>query len=109
MIKMIRLRIKSITSKEYKKGRVDVFTIEITEEMHKNIISLLLKLGFKSDEIGEFDTPYGNVDFFSFAHKKNMRIYFINGPTKNECSLIIDSTIKKDDLMSIIEEYFQIF
>lgn len=67
---MINPKIKSIGSKEYNGGIVNWFEIEISDELHKSIFSLLIKLGFESREIEDFDTVYKNTDIFIFACKK---------------------------------------
>ena len=109
MTKMEKTKIKSIVSKECNKERSDFFVIEISDELHKNLISLLIKLGFKYDEIEDFDSLYKGEDLFIFVCKNNLRVYLTNGSTKDEILLIIDSTLKKEDLINKIEEYFQIF
>jgi len=106
---MTKPKIKGIKSKEYGKGRIDFFLIQITEDLHKHIISLLLKLGFKEEDIKDFDTLYRDEEFFIFGFRKNIRVYVLNGPSNEEIYLIIDSPLRKEDLINKIEEDLQIF
>lgn len=40
-------KINSISSEEYSEGRVDIFDIEETPFLHKNLIAFISDLGFK--------------------------------------------------------------
>ena len=45
--KMEKGKINSISSEEYSEGRVDIFDIEETPFLHKNLIAFISDLGFK--------------------------------------------------------------
>lgn len=109
MTEMEKPKIKSIISKEFNKRKAHFFLIAISEGLHKALISLFIKLGFKYKELVELDTEYENQEIFIFVNKRDLSGYVINGPTKNEILLIIEGFIEKEDLINKIEEEFQIF
>jgi hypothetical protein len=83
--------------------------MKISDELHKNLISLLTKMGFEYGEVEDFDRIYKDEELFIFICKNNLRVYLTNGSTKDEVLLIINSTFKKEDLINKIEEDFQVF
>lgn len=104
---MEKPKIKSIKSREYEKGRVDLFSIEISLDLHKSLISLFSELGFQQDTIENLDTNYENAEVFIFGYENEKRFYILNSDSENEINVIIDSSIEKEELMNLIEKHFQ--
>lgn len=105
---MDKPKIKEIRSKEYQGGRVDLFLIEIIEGIHKSVISLLLDIGFSKGDVQDFDRTYENEELFIFGMRKETKVYLLNISNTNEILLLVDSKISRDELLGLMERYFQI-
>lgn len=106
-MKMEKGKINSIKSEEYKKGRLDIFDIESTESIHRNLIAFLSDLGFKNQSnLSKFDTDFSLFDGVIFAYEDNIRITLIWEDSKK---LIVDSNKEKKEVVGLLENYFQIF
>jgi len=107
--KISKPKIVGIMNVKCGEERADFFTIKISEDLKTALISLLTKLGFRYDKIKNFDSILENEELFIFVYQKNIRVYLLNGPNKNEVLLIINSKIDKQKLINLLEKYFQIF
>src|SRR6056297_2492716 len=106
-MKMEKGKINSIKSEEYEKGRLDVFDIESTDSLHRNLIAFLSDLGLKDQSnLSKFDTDFSLFDGVIFAYEDNLRITLIWEDSKK---LIIDSNKEKKEVVELIENYFRIF
>ena len=94
-------------SKEYKEGKIDLFVIDKKEDFHKELISLLLDVGFEEDKLDELDSDYGSDEGHYFVFSKGMRVHLFL--EDNHSKFVLDTKIPKEELISKIERYFQIF
>ena len=100
-------KIRSISSEEYSKGRIDIFDIEETPFLHRNLIAFISDLGFKDKRnILKFDTDFSLFDGIIFIYENNLRITLIWEKTKK---LLIDSKKKKEEIIKLLERHFKIF
>ena len=101
-------KITGIISKEDNDSQVNFFTITITDELHKSLMSFFERIGFKNNEISELDTPFQNQDIFIFLHNKDSKVYLVNGQSNSEILLIMNTNIRKEDLINRLQESFEI-
>lgn len=104
---MEKPKINQIESKEYEEGRIDLFVIEERRDFHNEIISLLSDIGFEEEKLNELDSNYNKDEGNYFVFSKGMRFYLFL--QEDSIKFVIDSQIQKEELISKIEKYFQIF
>ena len=103
-------KIKGIVNKECSKEKAIFFTIEITEDLHKSLISFLREIGLKGDSLQDFDTTYENEELFIFGCNSDLRVYLVNGSLEKEIVLIISGLqLDEEHILKKAEQYFKIF
>jgi len=100
-------KIKGIFSKEYPGGRSDLFLLDSDRDIHEELISFFRELGISETNLIEFDSVTTDVEGYFFVYEKEIKIHLII--SERGINLLIESKIPKEELLDIMERYFQIF
>jgi hypothetical protein len=104
---MNRPKINEIFSYEYPRGRIDNLTMKVQSDIHKQIVELLNNLKFSEEIIEKFDLDFTKFDGYLFGYSKKMKVHLFS--SDGEITLVFDSKVRKEKLISEIEKFFQIF
>lgn len=102
----MKFRITGIKSQEYSRGRFDSFLIPTNKDIHKEVISLLLDLGFSEKKALTFDFDFSETDGVFFIYNKGMRFYLILN--EDNTRLVFDTKKPKKEIISVIKKYFRL-
>jgi hypothetical protein len=107
MIKKNKPKIVEISSEEYPSGRIDRLILLENKDFHDSLISFMKDLNFDNENLDKFDVELDSFEGYLFAYSKKAKIHLVK--LKKEIIILIDSSIDKENLIDIIERYFQIF
>ena len=112
-VKMEKLKIISISSETYHKGRIDSFAVPLLDKNHKGIsdnyiIPLLKSFDFKRDSVDDLDLDFENMSagtwFFIYGNPKIKAWLIIEGKT---LSINFDTSLPREKINKIVEKYFE--
>ncbi len=111
---MEKLKIKGFASEDYSKGRIDSFTIPLTDNLgkgvhHSHIIPLFCKFGMsKKDAVTKLDVDFktypAGTSFFIYI-SSNLRVHIII--EEQALCLEFDTSLPKEEINSTMKKYFK--
>jgi len=103
---MEKFKIEEIFSKEYEEGRVDRFFLSGRIDIHNQLISFLRLLNISEEKLEELDFVTSDAEGYFFVFDREIRVSLLI--SEEGINLIMDTKIPKEELISKIENYFQV-
>lgn len=94
------IKIKRISNEE----DIHYFKLELSEDIHNQLINFFHSLGFPSDETLKIDTPFSELDSeYIYLHGKFKVHLFI---VENAVNMVIDSKLTQKELTEMMRQHF---
>jgi len=102
---MEKLKISGISSEDYPNGRIDSFTIPLSEDLVFNIEGLFIDLGFDKQVLNDLDMYYPSTKGHHFFYSEKVKAHLFLEET--ELNLIFDTSIPREEINKVVEKYFE--
>jgi hypothetical protein len=111
--KMEKLKIVGMSSKSYPEGRIDSFSVPLSDNpnqgiQHKYIMPLFRELGFSEEEVWDLDIDFENRSvgsyFFSYGNTKIKAWLIVE---EKILSIKFDTSLPREDIIKVMDKYFQ--
>lgn len=104
---MEKFKIEEISSKTYEKGRIDRFSIYKRVDIHNPLISFLRNLNFPDKKLEDLDFITSEIEGYFFVFNEDKRFHLF--VSEEEITFVLDTNLLKEEIMSKLENYFQVF
>lgn len=95
------IRIKRISNED----SIHYFKLDITPDIHSELINFFHKLSFPEDELTKIDTPFSELEGeYICIKKKDIKVHFF--VTKNDINLVVDSDTSQKKLSELMKKHF---
>jgi len=110
---MKKLKILGMSSESYPEGRIDSFSVPLSDNpnqgiQHSHIMPLFRELGFPEEEVWDLDIDFENKPvgtyLFSYGNTKIKAWLFVED---GFLSIKFDTSIPREELDKILEKYFE--
>jgi hypothetical protein len=102
---MEKQKVLGISSEEYFGGRIDTIKISLSEKLVYIMEKLFHDLGFSEKVINDLDIHYPSSKgyYFFYSSKIKAHMFF----EEKILNLIFDSNIQKEELVEVLDKYFE--
>lgn len=102
-------KVLGMGSQSYPEGRIDRFKIDENEGNWETLVDCLVDFGFKDESIrAEIDVTLEERGYLFLYLNPKLKIHLSAEESEDYFTIRFDTSIPKDEVLRIIEKYFQL-